>query len=427
MRVKYYSLMRIWITILIIMNTSLTQIGQGFLGWFANMHHIIIITAISSATMAIICLTTQNIKTTIRPYTKYINVLCLYLLFLIIAESIYTGDKYSLSFSNYSYTFCYYSYLFLCYPLIYIALSDKKSWMRLLKCVVTCFVLSTILRWGVAIIFDSTGVRILPALMREYASDNWIRNGRIRIVPPCFVMIIIPILAYLSTITKSQFKRFYYYMVILGTIGFNIIVHQTRSVSAYLLVICYTTYMLKKKSFSKKMFVGFIILILCAVLMNTAYVSNIIDSFSVNGHFAGSTTARQASIVYYSALFLDNPLFGLGALWSGCNQTLSVLRGPIGHSYLEDLGGLGGIFRFGILGLILYVLIIVRMLKSILYLRKRANLLQDNSFMLLGSLFVGGILFLLNIDWFYGLIAFGMPFMLTIFEYYTIQVKINDF
>lgn len=426
MKVKYCSLMRIWITLLIIMNTSLTQIGSGILGWFANIYHITIITALSSVLMSVICLFLKSIRTIIRPYSKFVDKLCLYLLFVIVIQIIYTSTKYSLSLSDFLYTFCTYSYLLLCYPLIYIAVSDNKDWINLLKCIVLCFVLSIVLRWGVAQIYNFTGNKILPDLMIEYASENWIRNERIRIVPPCFIMIIIPIVMYLVSISKRSYKKYFYCFFIVITFTYCLRVYQSRSVLVYLIVICYTIYMLKKKSLSKKMLAVFVALIACTILINTSYVSNFIDSFSSKGLYAGSTTARKTAIVYYADLFYQNPICGVGALWSGCAKTLSVLRGPIGNSYLEDLGILGGIFKFGIIGLLLYLMMLIRMVRGLVYIKKNSNRYSDYRFILLGSLFVAAVIFPTMIDWFYGVIAFGTPFMVTIFEYYVNQVKNNN-
>lgn len=54
--------------------------------------------------------------------------------------------------------------------------------------------LSMLIRTSISLVQKFTGIVLFPTLAMEYATEGWIRNGWLRVNPPAFSVIIIPIL-----------------------------------------------------------------------------------------------------------------------------------------------------------------------------------------------------------------------------------------
>lgn len=425
MRVKISTLVRWYLVFLIAMNLSLTKILYQVLGVFASTYHIVMLSGVSAVILALYCLCNKRVHWMISPYIKYVNIICAALTFIIFVQIIYTNLTYNVSFRNFSYTFYTYMYLYLVYPIIFVFVTDKKAFNKMMKAILVCTVLGLLLRWGVSVVSNTTGVVLIPSLPTECASENWIRNGRLRINSPCFIVSIIPIAMYVLTTTKEISKKILCYFAIAFSIFYVVMVHQSRSFLIYLVWILFISYIVRQRKFTKKMGAILVTLIAFCLLLNTQYAQNLIASFSSISELSGSTMARITSIEYYFGILKEHPIMGLGALWNGYEGKLRYLRGSFGYAYLEDLGFLGGLFRFGLLGLALYILIFARMINRVRFCKENCTKRSGDLYLLLCSLCFAYLIFGINIDWFYQLIAFSLPFVIAAFEYPQIVVDME--
>lgn len=67
--------------------------------------------------------------------------------------------------------------------------------------------LSMLIRTSISLVQKFTGIVLFPTLAMEYAAEGWIRNGWLRVNPPAFSVIIIPILMYLCFEEKVKKKK----------------------------------------------------------------------------------------------------------------------------------------------------------------------------------------------------------------------------
>nr|WP_297705761.1 hypothetical protein [uncultured Butyrivibrio sp.] len=86
-----------------------------------------------------------------------------------------------------------------------------------------------------------------------------------------------------------------------------------------------------------------------------------INSFSLDSDKGASTLARLMALEYYKGLFLEKPFIGIGLVSPIRDDLVSLIYGPIGVFAFTDLGFLGGLYRFGIIGVPVFVAPIIRM------------------------------------------------------------------
>lgn len=417
MQIKVSTIIRYYIMFLIVMNVSLTKIAYRYLGWFASTYHIIMLSGISAVALCLYCVLNRNVRRKLIPYSRYLKKICMLTTIVIFIELITTWARYGISVRNFSYTFYTYMFIYLVYPLAYLLVINDINFSKMIKTIVVYTVLSLILRWVIANVYNSTGTVLIPSIPTECASDGWSRNGNMRINPPCFIVLLVPLCMYYYYCTNKKLNRLYSIVGIAIAFLYTLYVHQARSFLVYLSASVLIGYLVKKREISRKLVAIIAEIFVLTLVLNTQYVNSLFASFSSESNLASSTTTRLISLEYYLSIFRNHPLTGLGALWKGFDGSLSIIQGPFGYACLEDLGLLGGVFRFGILGALLYFSIIIRMINRLKFSLKMRNILHEDWFMLLFCCFCSYMLFGINIDWFYQLIAFSLPFAIVIFEY----------
>lgn len=424
MQIKVSTIIRYYITFLIVMNVSLTKVAYQYLGWFASTYHIIMLSGFSAVVLYLYCIMSRNVQKRLQPYSRYLNCICTLTTVVIMIEIIATWSRYGISIRNFSYTFYVYMFIYLVYPLTYLLVIKDINFSKMVKAIIVCTVLSLLLRWAIATVYNSTGTVLIPSIPTECASAGWTRNGNMRINPPCFIALLVPLCMYYYYCSNKIINRIYSIIGIAIAILYTLYVHQARSFLIYLSASILIGYLMKKREVSRKLAAIIAGIFIVVIVLNTQYANSLFASFSSESELASSTITRLVSLEYYLSIFINHPLTGLGALWKGFDGTLSIIQGPFGYACLEDLGLLGGIFRFGFLGGLLYFSIIIRMINRIKFSLKMRSVLQEDWFMLLFCCFCSYLLFGINIDWFYQLIAFSLPFVIVIFEYP--EIKLNE-
>lgn len=412
MKIKYSSIIKFNITLLLFMQLSYTKLLGNIIPIFS--------TSYISNPLVIFYLSMGIITIVLSEFYSHSNGRILFLEMLIMAVIIIgalynTSEKYSTTKFIYVIAFgLNYMYFFLAIPIYRVLRNDDAYFEKLLKTMVILCAGSYIIRAAISLIYVYTGTDILPSIALEGASIGWIRNGILRINPPCVGIIYLPIVFYLySEAKKIRQKVLYIGMMVLG-IWYMAYITQARSMMIYQVCILIFLLMLKNKPNSKKGIVSTIVIICCCVvLINSPGAEKLFESFSEkNAAMGGSTTARFNAIAYFGMKFLKNPFTGIGFLLG------TDTRVPIGGD-ISDIGLLRSIYMLGLGMAVLYIVLFCRGIYVSYKIRK-----YDSNL----SILVVGMTFLImltdiNIDCFWDIFAFAMPFYVTIVEYAMYRIK----
>ena len=126
---------------------------------------------------------------------------------------------------------------------------------------------------------------------------------------------------------------------------------------------------------SKKPLYRVLLIIAFIIFLIYGYADVLIESFSSKGEMAGSTLARIGAIDYFSSIFRENPIFGMGFVRPRNAYLRRIWSGPRGIYYFSDLGAYGHLLQYGLIGSILYILPLGRMIYIAikLYRQKRSE------------------------------------------------------
>lgn len=298
-----------------------------------------------------------------------------------------------------------YFYVILAIPLLCLLKTETWKFRDFLKMLVVLTMGSYLIRVYVSFNWHVTG-NVITGIALESAKVNWIRNGILRINPPCLSLIFIPIAFYLFDTERRRTKKLLWLISVGASILYTLILHQSRAVLIYqaITIILMLSF---KKSKSRTQFYRVIATVVAVVIIvNTNYFNSLMDSFTVTGTYAVSTTSRIYAVRGFGRVFLKNIITGIGFIPTE-NQT-SMLGG-----FLADIGILGGVYCMGILGIIVYCLILFRGFYISVKIRDRYSVLSNLVFGMTSLVIGNGI----NIDCFYSVYAFAVPFYLAIIEY----------
>ena len=188
MKIKYSSIIKFNITLLLLMQLSYTKLLGNIIPIFS--------TSYISNPLVIFYLSMGIVAILLSEFYSYLNGRMLFLEMLIMATVIIvalynTSEKYSTTDFIYVIAFgLNYMYFFLAIPIYRMLRNDETYFERLLKTMAILCAGSFIIRAAISLIYVYTGTDILPAIALEGASVGWIRNGILRINPPCVGIIL---------------------------------------------------------------------------------------------------------------------------------------------------------------------------------------------------------------------------------------------
>lgn len=313
-----------------------------------------------------------------------------------------------------------YSYIFLAFPIYQLLSSRIWKFEKFLNLIVNVTILSIIIRTIISVTQKFTGVIIFSEIATEYAAEGWIRNGWLRVNPPAFSVIIIPILMYLY-FESDEKKRKKYLIYVAYVIFYSIVINGARSVTIYQIIELIFIILYKRKSTKKQMFLFACIATSCICFINSSVGNNFINSFLIGGD-AGSTTGRVEALAYYTSMIRQHFWTGTGFLSFAERQ----FTGKVGYivATLGDIGILYSFVQVGVTIIVFYLLYIVR---SIYVGQKIKNRDKDsNLYLLVYGNMLAVILTIINIDMFFGIYLLAVPFCIAIVEYASKQVPYNN-
>lgn len=309
-----------------------------------------------------------------------------------------------------------YSYIFLAFPIYQLLSREIWEFKRFLNLIVNVTILSILIRTIISAIQKFTGVIIFSEIATEYAAAGWIRNGWLRVNPPAFSVIIIPILMYLYYESKKE-KRKKYLIYAAYVIAYSMIIHGARSVTIYQIIELVFIVLYKRKGTKKQMLLFACIATSCICFINSSVGNNFINSFSTGGD-AGSTTGRVEALAYYTSIIRQHFWTGTGFLSFAERQ----FTGKAGYivATLGDIGILYSFVQVGVTIIVFYLLYIVRSLYVGQKIKKRDK--DSNLYLLVYGNMLAVILTIINIDMFFGIYLLAVPFCIAIVEYASKQV-----
>lgn len=276
----------------------------------------------------------------IVPYSFFISIVFLYSL---IAYQYDIGDLIKIVLP--------YSFVYLAYPIAYVFYqqnSMSKLMMKVSFLVIGILVLKMI-SWY---FYNYQGIVIFERLLFEY--DKWFRNGLQRVNAGYLVGIVA---VFLFVRGNSGDKRVYYFGIVAYIIFFLMYVSAYRFQVIVTCFTCAVVYYFYQGKNLKIFFRRVLLFFLLIALFISEPVQDLIASFAVSQSGIGySTLVRVMNIQHYCELMVDRvAIFGLGFIAKDNSASFALMSYNGGEIFwLEDVGILGGFFRFGLFSLFLY-------------------------------------------------------------------------
>lgn len=411
LKVRYSSIIKFNIFLLLTMQLGYTKLLGNVFPIFSTSY---ISNPLVMFYLAIGCITILLSLFYSEMGSRMISIEFLIMLIVVTIGLINTSEKYSVDFIFIAASALNYLYFFLALPVYKILRLERIEFRKFLKILTFLCAGSYVIRGAISLYYAATGVDILPAIALEGAAVGWIRNGVLRINPPCLGLIYLPITFYLySTAEKLKQRVLYVGMIVLG-VWYMTYITQARSMMIYQICILILLLMLKNKPNSRKGIIGTALLICVVVyLINSPAAEKLIASFSASNTETGaSTVARFNAISYFGMQFLQKPLSGIGLLLGRDTRT------PIGGD-ISDIGLLRSVYMLGVGMALLYLVIFIRGV----YVAYKARKVDSNISLLVLGMTLLIILTNINIDSFWDIFAFAMPFYISIVEYSMCRIR----
>ena len=344
-------------------------------------------------------------------------ILLFFLVYLV--QVLFSSINYSQSLAASFFSEKYYFILLLYYVLVRCFSSENDKEIVIDAYIILSFVIGTLIDIQTLLLHDK-GIEIL---LLEYGK----RAGGIRVLNSAH-FIEIGILLSVSKIINywedtTFIKRIIYVGAILSGLIDVFFVSQTRMSIFIIVAIMGFAILMKDFGYSrqamiKRIAILMIILLVVGLILNSSVVSALIDDF---GNNTVSVSLRLSELRLYLGQLFESPInfvFGLGMIHDTNTSYLYSVLGVNGTGGRTDVGVIGFINEFGVLGLVIYLWIMVRGYRLIKQSRKSFikchDLLVLYSYYILGS----GTLFMFN----RGRI-FAVPIMLYLYRFYSNKIE----
>lgn len=342
----------------------------------------------------------QFLNRYIVPYSLFIGMMFLYSL---IAYQYEIGDLYKIILP--------YLFVYLAYPIAYVFYwqdSMNKLMMRVSFLVVGILVLKMI-SWY---FYNFQGTVVFERLLFEY--DKWFRNGLQRVNAGYLVGIVT---VFFFVRGNAGIKKIYYYGIVAYIIFFLMYVSAYRFQVIVTCFACAVVYYFYHGKNLKVFFRRVLLFFLLIALFTSEPVQDLIASFAVSQAGIGySTLVRVMNIQHYCKLMIDRlTIFGLGFIAKDNSASFALMSYNGGEIFwLEDVGILGGFFRFGLFSLFLYGYPFWQSLTLCKALKKNNRLdLRPIAFGITAYMIIS----CLALNMFDGQRAFDVPFYMAIIAY----------
>lgn len=305
-----------------------------------------------------------------------------------------------------------YFFILFTFPVYYLLKYRIITLNKLLDIIIFLTTLSYILRLYISTYYSFFHQRIFYPISIESASENWFRNGVLRINPPCFGLIIIALCLYQFYTTKKHRRRIYYGVVIILAVYYSAFIHYSRAVLIYQIIELIFLIYIKRKRVLKQIVLNMLMGCVGILLLINGYFDKLLDIFSIqNAEYWFSNTSRMIAYPYYFGMFLNNIWIGTGFLRG--DELYFASNNVTGA--LSDVGALRSLVQLGAGMLIFYAAFFINGFMTGAKLQIKGN--DQNLVILVWGIAISVLLTCINIDCFFPIYVFSVPFCMAITEY----------
>ena len=305
-----------------------------------------------------------------------------------------------------------YFYAFLALPIAILLSVNKWKFDNMVRVIIALTLASVAMRFAVSEYFARTGIEII-CISRESSIEDWLRNGRLRMVAPCLLMLLMPLTAYMAVKAKKLAERIFYAVSFFVGLWYVYYVWQSRACIIYIVAAIGTLIMFWPSA--RKITCTKWVVLALAIIAFLAFggFNMLINQFSVDESSQYYMENKGHYFVYrtFFAKYLESPIFG-----DGLTETLAQWF-PNGRAlWLSDGGFLYSIVPMGILMIVFFLFVLIRGIA--IYVKGcRSNEGAVLVLAMTALVYSCGV----SIDCFMTGIAFSVPFYLGIVEYISAQ------
>lgn len=330
---------------LIMLRYLLLLPGKPLLGTISER----VLVAFVGALLAIVSLLMVKGKNA-RAYFLWLFKYLLPYLCVLAVSLIYTCITYGYTVKSVLITVCPFLFVLFAVPLVYIFYCDG-SCMYFLWVVSMAQLAMLIIKALTWYSYNFQGGTLFPKLVFEFS--NWIRNGLNRMEQGQLFGLALVVVTFLGVCKGIRLK---YFVVSFGMVCFVAFITMSRGqVFFSVFTVGLIFYFANQKDFSK-FWLRLLLISFVAVAFFSGVVSQFLDSASMIGLYGSSTIARVENVEhYFNILTKGRRIWGLGLLDASNEAAFQIMyKGQNILYYLDDIGILGGVVRFGILSLVIY-------------------------------------------------------------------------
>ena len=292
---------------------------------------------------------------------RFVNTFVVVVILLTFLEAVYTCY-----YTDKDFLYCFnqiviYFSVILIYPLMYVLYSKCENNLRhiLVVCELIMLGYCSYIAW----IFNTT---------KNVVNENfiplkeWVRNGSIRIgsIPLMWFALLIEVT--FLFICKSKIKKSIHLLISAVVVWFIFTINQSRAYEMVVLIMFGAMYFFYTRQPKKKIIKSMLVFLLLLIIVATGVFDRLILSIS-EGQEEQNMYVRIRFLLGINSVITKLPLGYL--LGCGAGSTVDIH----GFTYnFIDIGFLGDFFNFGIISIVIYGLIIVRLFNNIKY-TKRIN------------------------------------------------------
>lgn len=303
---------------------------------------------------------------------------------------------------------CAGSYFVLLITYMVLMIFEKKGMEYLLDSIFLVFMIFVILVIIHSLIANHSAINLF------YFEDKGSKTDNVRISLGPLAGLSIIYMMYNFLIGRQKKK-----MMISMLISFFALFYSetTRANEVAICASVFIMWIFYKKNSDKRVIKYIIACFLMIIFFNSQLFSNVLNTFSVDASVNSSymsTLARYNAIEYFSSYVKSNPIMGMGWIRPKTIELTQIWSGPRGVYFFDDLGFLGQFFRQGILGALIYLVLIFRMVY--VYVHIKSKDLHRQKIILMGII-TYSIATMVSLNMFDGVRVLAVPFYIAITEY----------
>ncbi len=285
------------------------------------------------------------IRKSIRIRKGFFFNICSGLFFVLLLQIIQSYLSYSQSFSVVLKEAGYYLIAILVY-IVFVQFRERLTVEQVIDSFAKASIVCSVIALFAFFLFTFAGINILNVSIAE---SNF-RNGTLRFDVGKNIVFIGLIISFVK-VFRQEYSRLDLLNIFLGVLHI-VIVMKTRSVGFYFLSLLFLGPFLITKVQKKWKFLIFEISF-CALLLFVIYFENLSSELDLLWNDDVGNVVRQDAIKFYLNQFYDNPVLGMGFIDSNKDNAVShLLRGLNLQYYRDDVGVIGFLNAFGVVGFI---------------------------------------------------------------------------